>query len=103
MNLLVSYIILLSLSSNEHEKGKNLRNDTNNGNNKSELTIRIIFRGLEKLQNDRDPAAFLQNVNLNEMVMCLEDLINYFAQPEDDMGMNLPTTHKKIVAPVKIF
>lgn len=29
---------------------------------------------------------FFQNVNLNEMVMCLEDLINYFAQPEDDMG-----------------
>lgn len=28
---------------------------------------------------------FFQNVNLNEMVMCLEDLINYFAQPEDDM------------------
>lgn len=23
------------------------------------------------------------------MVMCLEDLINYFAQPEDDMGMEL--------------
>lgn len=22
------------------------------------------------------------------MVMCLEDLINYFAQPEDDMGKN---------------
>jgi len=32
---------------------------------------------------------FFQNVNLNEMVMCLEDLINYFAQPEDDMGKKL--------------
>lgn len=30
---------------------------------------------------------FFQTVNLGEMVMCLEDLINYFAQPEDDMGM----------------
>lgn len=30
---------------------------------------------------------FFQTVNLSEMVMCLEDLINYFAQPEDDMGM----------------
>lgn len=30
---------------------------------------------------------FFQLVNLNEMVMCLEDLINYFAQPEDEMGM----------------
>lgn len=29
---------------------------------------------------------FFQSVNLSEMVMCLEDLINYFAQPEDDMG-----------------
>lgn len=29
---------------------------------------------------------FFQNVNLNEMVMCLEDLINYFCQPEEDMG-----------------
>lgn len=28
---------------------------------------------------------FFQTVNLGEMVMCLEDLINYFAQPEDDM------------------
>lgn len=33
---------------------------------------------------------FFQNVNLNEMVMCLEDLINYFAQPEDDMGKKIP-------------
>lgn len=32
---------------------------------------------------------FFQNVNLNEMVMCLEDLINYFAQPEDDMGKKI--------------
>lgn len=32
---------------------------------------------------------FFQNVNLNEMVMCLEDLINYFAQPEDDMGKSV--------------
>lgn len=32
---------------------------------------------------------FFQNVNLNEMVMCLEDLINYFAQPEDDMGKRI--------------
>lgn len=30
---------------------------------------------------------FFQTVNLGEMVMCLEDLINYFAQPEELMGM----------------
>lgn len=29
---------------------------------------------------------FFSQINLTEMVMCLEDLINYFAQPEDDMG-----------------
>lgn len=39
---------------------------------------------------------FFQNVNLNEMVMCLEDLINYFAQPEDDMG-------KKILFLLQVF
>ena len=27
-----------------------------------------------------------KQVNLAEMVMCLEDLINYFAQPEEDIG-----------------
>lgn len=29
---------------------------------------------------------FFASVNLGEMVMCLEDLINYFAQPDEDMG-----------------
>lgn len=32
---------------------------------------------------------FFLTVNLGEMVMCLEDLINYFAQPEDDMGTSI--------------
>lgn len=31
---------------------------------------------------------FFASMNLTEMVMCLEDLINYFAQPDDDMGNN---------------
>ncbi|XP_058809913.1 ryanodine receptor [Phymastichus coffea] len=44
-----------------------------------------FISGLEMLQEDRRASIFFQNVNLNEMVMCLEDLINYFAQPEDDM------------------
>lgn len=34
---------------------------------------------------------FFQTVDLSEMVMCLEDLINYFAQPEDDMGETYST------------
>ncbi|XP_043461888.1 ryanodine receptor isoform X4 [Leptopilina heterotoma] len=44
-----------------------------------------FITGLETLQVDRRASQFFKNVNLNEMVMCLEDLINYFAQPEDDM------------------
>ncbi|XP_023317849.1 ryanodine receptor isoform X1 [Trichogramma pretiosum] len=44
-----------------------------------------FISGLEMLQVDRRASMFFQNINLNEMVMCLEDLINYFAQPEDDM------------------
>ncbi|XP_014216363.1 ryanodine receptor-like [Copidosoma floridanum] len=44
-----------------------------------------FISGLETLQIDRRASIFFKSVNLNEMVMCLEDLINYFAQPEDDM------------------
>lgn len=61
---------------------RNITNKHHNWNN------RALFRGLEMLQEDRRASMFFQNVNLNEMVMCLEDLINYFAQPDDDMGMN---------------
>lgn len=42
---------------------------------------------------------FFQSVNLGEMVMCLEDLINYFAQPEDDMGMLAVTFTLALGAP----
>lgn len=35
---------------------------------------------------NRKPELFFQAVNLGEMVMCLEDLINYFAQPEEEIG-----------------
>lgn len=47
----------------------------------------FLFSGLETLQQNRRHSMFFQSVNLSEMVMCLEDLINYFAQPDDDMGM----------------
>jgi hypothetical protein len=46
----------------------------------------LSYRGLEALQVNRRHSLFCASVNLNEMVMCLEDLINYFAQPEEDMG-----------------
>ncbi|XP_025830516.1 ryanodine receptor [Agrilus planipennis] len=44
-----------------------------------------FINGLETLQMNRRHSLFFASVHLNEMVMCLEDLINYFAQPEDDM------------------
>ncbi|XP_055693636.1 ryanodine receptor [Lutzomyia longipalpis] len=44
-----------------------------------------FINGLERLQEHRRHSIFFQTVNLSEMVMCLEDLINYFAQPDDDM------------------
>lgn len=47
---------------------------------------KICCRGLERLQANRRSSVFCANVNLTEMVMCLEDLINYFAQPEEEMG-----------------
>lgn len=45
-----------------------------------------FISGLETLQMNRRQSMFFSHINLSEMVMCLEDLINYFAQPEDDMG-----------------
>ncbi|XP_067629190.1 ryanodine receptor isoform X15 [Eurosta solidaginis] len=44
-----------------------------------------FINALETLQSNRRHSVFFQKVNLNEMVMCLEDLINYFSQPADDM------------------
>jgi ryanodine receptor 2 len=46
----------------------------------------LNFRGLETLQVNRRASVFFLSVNLGEMVMCLEDLINYFAQPGEEMG-----------------
>lgn len=45
-----------------------------------------LIRGLELLQVNRRRSLFFKTVDLGEMVMCLEDLINYFAQPEEEMG-----------------
>lgn len=49
---------------------------------------------------NRRHSVFFLAVNLNEMVMCLEDLINYFAQPEDDMGKS---KHPYFQMLIKIF
>lgn len=45
------------------------------------------FRGLDALANDHQHMTFFENVNLGEMVKCLEDLIDYFAQPEENIGL----------------
>ncbi|XP_067007679.2 ryanodine receptor [Anabrus simplex] len=50
----------------------------------SSLFTKFIV-GLETLQMNRRASLFFMSVNLGEMVMCLEDLINYFAQPAEDM------------------
>ncbi|KAL0274262.1 UNVERIFIED_CONTAM: hypothetical protein PYX00_006731 [Menopon gallinae] len=44
-----------------------------------------FIKSLEELQMNRRTSLFFVNVNLAEIVMCLEDLINYFVQPSDDM------------------
>ena len=46
----------------------------------------MFVSGLDTLQNERRHSMLFKQVNLAEMVMCLEDLINYFAQPEEDIG-----------------
>ncbi len=47
----------------------------------------FYFRGLDSLANDHQHMTFFENVNLSEMVKCLEDLIDYFAQPEENIGI----------------
>ena len=43
-------------------------------------------RGLDSIQTSRRISILLKMVSLKEMIHCLEDLINYFAYPEDDLG-----------------
>ena len=38
------------------------------------------------MQSNRRQSTLLRNVSLKEMINCLEDLINYFAYPADDLG-----------------
>ena len=45
----------------------------------------FIF-GLERMTASKTTATFLQDCNLTEMVGSLEDLNNYFVQPEDDLS-----------------
>lgn len=45
-----------------------------------------FFRGLDSMSESKRHSGFFRMVNLGEMVGCLEDLITYFAQPEDDLS-----------------
>lgn len=65
-------------------------------------TAAIFFyspdRGLDSIQTSRRISILLKMVNLKEMIHCLEDLINYFAYPEDELG-ELAQTHTRTQAP----
>ncbi|XP_064091941.1 ryanodine receptor-like isoform X23 [Macrobrachium nipponense] len=45
----------------------------------------IFIKGLDCIQQSRRHSILLRTVNLKEMISCLEDLINYFAYPEDEL------------------
>lgn len=52
-------------------------------------TEHVLFsspRGLDNIQASRRHSILLRTVNLKEMISCLEDLINYFAYPEEELG-----------------
>ncbi|XP_050722291.1 ryanodine receptor-like isoform X2 [Eriocheir sinensis] len=48
----------------------------------------MFIKGLDSIQTSRRISILLKMVNLKEMIHCLEDLINYFAYPEDDLEHN---------------
>lgn len=41
------------------------------------------------MQIDGQATSLFEHVNLTQMVKCLEDLIDYFAQPEENIGSKL--------------
>ncbi|KAK3867881.1 hypothetical protein Pcinc_026695, partial [Petrolisthes cinctipes] len=47
-----------------------------------------FIKGLDNIQTSRRHSILLKTVNLKEMIHCLEDLINYFAYPADDLEHN---------------
>ena len=48
--------------------------------------MKFNYRGLDSIVQSQRHAGFFQAVNLGEVVGCLEDLIIYFAQPDEEMG-----------------
>ena len=49
-------------------------------------TLIYLRRGLDNIQASRRTSTLFKAFDLKEMISCLEDLINYFAYPEDDLG-----------------
>ena len=52
------------------------------------LTTVCVPRQLDQIRTSRRHSVMLSSMNLKEIVMCLEDLINYFAQPDAEMGQS---------------
>jgi len=48
--------------------------------------VRSHDRGLDDMTASKRHSGFFKVVNLSEMVGCLEDLITYFAQPEEELS-----------------
>ena len=53
---------------------------------KCTILFNQFISGLDNLTASKRHSGFFRAVDLGEVVGCLEDLITYFAQPEDDLG-----------------
>ena len=53
---------------------------------KCSALFNYFLRGLDTMTENQRHSGFFRMIDLGEMVGCLEDLVNYFAQPEDDMS-----------------
>ena len=62
------------------------------------LTYFDIFRGLDDMTASKRHSGFFKVVNLSEMVGCLEDLITYFAQPEEELSKILLFFQKILIS-----
>lgn len=47
----------------------------------------LYFSGLDNMVASQRHSGFLKVVNLAQVVGCLEDLITYFAQPEEEISI----------------
>lgn len=47
----------------------------------------LFFRGIEALQNEGSQSLDWRKVDLFEILKLMKDLIDYFTQPEDELGI----------------